>query len=108
MIKWRNYRHKFGAKRTEVDQIKFPSKIEAKYYQKLKMLQKSGELLFFLRQPMFDLPGGVTYRADFIEFYADGKIVISDVKGVETETFRIKKKMVEDIYPIDIKVVKRV
>jgi len=43
-------KHKFFAKRTECDGIKFSSKKEAKRYNELKTLQKSGEVLFFLRQ----------------------------------------------------------
>ena len=63
-------------------------------------------LSFFLRQPMFDLPGGVTYRADFIIFWSDGNVTIEDVKGFETSEFKLKKKMVEELYPINIEVVK--
>ena len=55
---------------------------------------------------MFDLPGGVTYRADFIIFWSDGNVTIEDVKGFETSEFKLKKKMVEELYPINIEVVK--
>lgn len=101
--------HKYHAQPTECDNIRFPSKLEKKYYEKLKALKKSGELIMFLRQPLFDLPGGVTYRADFIEFWKDGTVKIVDVKGMPpTEAFKIKKKLVESIYPIEINIVKKV
>jgi len=102
-------KHKFGAIRCESNGVKFPSKLEKRYYEKLKILQKTGELVMFLRQPLFDLPGGVTYRADFMEFYPDGTVRVVDVKGMpQTEAFKAKKKIVESIYPIEIEVVKKV
>lgn len=102
-------RHKYGAVACESDGIKFPSKLERRYYEKLKLLQKSGELVMFLRQPKFDLPGGVTYSADFIEFWADGTVRVVDVKGMPpTKDFLTKKRIVEDLYPIEIEVVKTV
>ena len=100
--------NKFGAIRTKVDDIGFDSKMEAKYYNKLKMAQSAGELLYFLRQPLFDLGGGVTYKADFLEVWSDGEIKIVDVKGVETAGFKVKKKIVESRYPIKINVIKKV
>lgn len=99
-------KHKFGAKRTERDDIKFDSKLEARYYSKLKMAVSSGELLFFLRQPLFDLGGGVTYKADFVEYWANGEVKFTDVKGMETKDFIMKKKIVESLYSITINVVK--
>jgi len=102
----RKVKHKFGAVRTECDGIKFDSKIEARYYKKLKIAKESGELLFFLRQVPFHLPGGVRYVVDFVEFWADGEVKFTDVKGMETKDFIMKKKMVESLYPITINVVK--
>lgn len=104
---WKRIKHKFGAKPTKIDSIRFASKAEAEYYHKLKILVSSGELLFFLRQPSFDLGGGVTYKADFAEYWADGEVKFTDVKGFETKEFISKKKIVESLYPITINVVKK-
>ncbi len=95
-------KHKFHTKRTEVDNIKFSSKKEAKRYNILKLLQKSGDILFFLRQVPFHLPGGVKYVCDFLIFWANGIVTIEDVKGFKTESYKAKKKMVEALYPIEI------
>ena len=95
-------RHKFNAVQTEVGGIKFPSKKEAAYYADLKLLQRSGELLFFLRQVPFDLPGNVKYRLDFMEFWADGRIEFSDTKGLDTPLSKTKRKQVEALYPVKI------
>jgi len=107
-VKYPKVRHKFGAKRITVDDIKFDSKLEATYYRKLKIAVQSGELLFFLRQTPFHLPGGVRYVVDFTEYWADGEVKFTDVKGMETKEFIMKKKMVESLYPITINVVKKV
>lgn len=97
--------HKFKAKPTEIDGEKFSSKKEARYYAELLIRQKVGEVVFFLRQVPFHLPGGVKYVVDFVEFLADGTCDFVEVKGFETPEWKIKKKMVEDIYPVKIKVV---
>ena len=64
--------------------------------------KKSGELLFFLREVRIDLPGGIIYRLDFQEFWANGDIVWMDVKGMSTQVYKIKKKLVETNYPFKI------
>jgi len=96
-------RHKFHAKPTETDGIKFSSKKEARRYQDLKLLQKAGEVLFFLRQTPLHLPGNIKYVCDFLVFYSDGTCEFEDVKGMKTPMYILKKKQVEAIYPIEIK-----
>ena len=95
-------RHKFKAKPQELDGIKFPSKKEAKRYKELKTLQELGEVLFFLRQVPFHLEAGVKYVCDFLVFWTNGEVTIEDVKGVKTDMYILKKKMVEATYPISI------
>jgi len=96
-------KHKFKAiSVTTNDGIKFPSKKEHKRYVQLKLLQQSGDLLFFLRQVPFHLPGQVKYICDFMNFWKDGSVTIEDVKGLKTAVYETKKKLVEAIYPIKI------
>lgn len=97
---------KYRNVKTVVDGITFDSKAEARYYGELKLLQAAGEVRYFLRQTPFHLPGGVTYRADFLVFYPDGREAVVDVKGVITKEFAIKKKLVEATYPVKVEVVK--
>lgn len=101
-------RHKFGAVAVEHDGCRFDSKIEGRYYQKLKLEQKAGELLFFLRQVPIHLPGKTKLVIDFVEFWRDESVVFTDVKGIETETFKLKRRQVEELYPIEINIVKKV
>lgn len=108
MKKAKRLTHKFGAVKCEREGIKFPSKLERRFYDKLQMLKEKGEVLFFLRQPAFDLPGGVRYFADFQVFWADGTVDFIDTKGRDTTISAAKRKMVEDLYPVEIKIVSRV
>ena len=96
------FRHKFNAKPTELDGIKFASKKEAKYYQELKLRQAAGLVLFFLRQVPFHLPGNVRYVCDFAEFLADGEVRFVDVKGYRTDMYKLKRKQVQAVYGVTI------
>ncbi|VVC76026.1 hypothetical protein AQUSIP_13270 [Aquicella siphonis] len=99
--------HKFKAKPVVYDGQHFASKLEWQYHTRLELQKKAGEVLFFLRQVPFHLPGGVKYVTDFVVFYADGNVRFIDIKGMETAQFKAKVKMVEALYPVTIEVVKR-
>ncbi len=113
MIRHQFNRSKYGvdmsaggkAERT-VDGITFHSKAEAKYYGQLKLRMKTGEIVYFLRQTPFHLPGGLKYIADFVEFRTDGTVHVVDVKGRRTAAYIRNKKQVEALYPIKIEEVK--
>ena len=93
---------KYHNQRTEVDGITFDSKREARFYQRLKEQRLGGLVLFWLRQVPFHLPGGVKYLVDFEVFMADGAVRFIDVKGVRTKEYRLKKRLVESLYPVMI------
>ena len=95
-------KHKFNAITTQRNGFKFDSKKEAAYYDQLMMLQRNGDVVFFLRQVPFHLPGNITYRVDFQVFLADGSVEFIDVKGMRTPQYIAKKKMVEALYPVEI------
>lgn len=99
--------HKYNAKPQRIDDYHFASKLEASYYQLLKTQQKQGDVLFFIRQPRFDLPGE-QYVADFLVFYPDGSCEVVDCKGYETPQFKRKRKLLESLYPFELKLVTRV
>lgn len=98
-------KNKYNAKKTKIDGITFFSAKEAKFYQKLKIRQQSGEITGFCLQPKFILIEGTDteskteYRADFIVFYPDGKYEIIDTKGVQTDVFKLKLKLFKSKYP---------
>lgn len=99
-------RHKFGAVRTEANGRTYASKAEARYAAELELRKRAGDVLFWLEQTPFRLPGGVKYVVDFTVFTVSGEVHFVDVKGVETPMFVLKKKQVEELYPITIEVVK--
>lgn len=96
-------KHKYKAIITIIDDIKFSSKKEANHYYNLKFLKENGDIVFFLRQVPFHLPGNIKYVCDFMVFWKNGDITIEDVKGYKTMLYTTKKKLVESLYPIKIK-----
>jgi len=106
---------KYNAKRTEVDGQWFDSKLEASRYVELKALQKAGVIKWFICQTPFRLPGGITYRADFLRVNNPAHLVgstlppveIEDCKGAMTRVSLNKIKQVEAIYGIKIELITR-
>ncbi len=109
-------RSKYNAKKVVIDDIKFDSKAEAAYYQQLKLLKMTGEVVSFNLQPEFVLQESfrkngklyraIKYKADFLVLYKDGHEELIDVKGMLTKEFRIKQKLFELRYMQSIKCVK--
>lgn len=95
-------KNKYNAKITEVDGIKFHSRLEANYYSDLKLRQRAGDILHFHRQVIFDLPGSTRYLCDFMIIYPDNRIEYVDTKGRDTSESRLKRRQVLDLYNIDI------
>lgn len=85
-----------------IDGIRFASQAEGRRYAELKLLERAGEISRLELQPSFrcEINGKLvcTYRADFA-YFADNKRHIIDVKGVRTPVYRIKKKLVEALFP---------
>jgi hypothetical protein len=93
---------KYFAQKTIIDNINFASKKEGRRYQELKALKFAKEVKFFLRQVPFHLPGKTKYLLDFMVFWENGNITFEDTKGFRTSTYKLKKRQVEEIYPIKI------
>lgn len=106
-------RSKYFSKKVVIDGIKFDSKKEGEYYQKLKLLEKEGKIKNLELQKEYELQPSfkinnktrrkTTYRADFSYITTkDDKIHVVDVKGFRTEVYRLKKKMFEYKYGIEL------
>ena len=102
--------NKYRNKKTEVNGIVFDSKLEAKRFQELKLLERANEIEQLELQPSFELipsfkKNGKTirktiYKGDFS--YIDkktGKRIIEDTKGYKTRDYILKKKMFEYKFP---------
>lgn len=104
---------KYYSKKVIVDNIKFDSKKEAKKYTELKLLLKA-EIIKDLElqkkfelQPKYKINGknirAINYIADFVYWDINkNKIIVEDTKGYRTEVYKIKKKIFEYKYQIEI------
>ena len=109
-------RSKYHSKKVIIDGIKFDSKREGEYYQKLKILEKKGLIKDlelqkeYLLQDKFVINGKtrrkITYRADFAYYdIQEGKQHVVDVKSKFTakeKVYRLKKKLFEYKYGIEL------
>lgn len=108
--------NKYKNKKVQVDMYVFDSIAESRRYKELALLEKAGEIENLQLQPKFLLQdsfkkNGKTYRK--IEYIADfmyeekGKVIVEDVKGMETKEFKIKRKLFEYKYPnLELKLIK--
>ena len=100
-------RPKYGNKQCIVDGRRFDSLLEGRRYQRLAWLRGQGFIKWFLCQVPFRLPGGITYRVDFLIRWSQEAILqglstevltLEDAKGMLTDKSRIKIRQVEEIY----------
>lgn len=99
---------KYNNKKTQIDMYVFDSAKEAKRYKELKLLEQAGEINNLELQPHFLLQESfrkndktyrkIEYVADF-KYTENGKTIVEDVKGLQTEVFKIKHKLFEKKYP---------
>lgn len=97
-------RGKYNNVKIEDDGFKFDSKKEHKRYCELKLLLKAGEITDLRLQVPFELippqKGGLRkelpmiYKADFV-YNEKGIEVIEDTKGVKTDVYIIKRKLMK-------------
>ena len=105
---------KYRNKRVTVDGITFDSIKEARRYMELKMLEKGGYISDLQLQVPFELvptqrnrdgkvvSRKVSYIADFT-YTEDGQFVVEDVKGFQTDLYRLKKALMMDRHGIEIR-----
>jgi len=98
---------KYKNVRTQVDGITFDSQAETRRYGELKLLLRSGKIAGYILQPSFPLEVGIRYKADFLVCGVDGKVWLEDVKGYETQTFKLKRKLWQAKYPwLELRVIR--
>lgn len=102
-------RNKFNARKVKADGHTFDSMMEFARYRLLRDLQAAGKISGLTLQKRFELQpalekNGKKYRAiyyvaDFAYQDAEGRQVVEDTKGFQTEAFKMKRKMFEFRYP---------
>lgn len=103
--------NKYNARKTTIDGLTFDSQREATRWCELQILAAAGEVRDVRRQvpfelvPSFQRDGklvrGIKYVADFVYTDRSGCQVIEDVKGVRTDVYRIKRKLLLATYKPD-------
>jgi len=98
--------------KTEVDGIKFDSRKEARRYSELKLLLRAGEIFDLERQIRFQLiepmringkhERAICYVADFRYTDKHGKTFVEDVKGIATDVFKIKYRLMKQVHGIEV------
>ena len=119
---------KYGARKVQINGIVFDSRIEARRYQELRLLERAGQISNLRRQVPYELipaqyepsnevykrgankgqpkrgkciEQAVTYIADFC-YEENGKTVVEDTKGVKTKDYIIKRKLMLYVHKIRI------
>lgn len=89
--------------------IRFHSWGEADRYTVLRAELKAGLITDLELQPPYECRVNsviiTTYYADF-RYKRAGKVVVEDVKGMETDVYELKKKLVEAIFNVYVKEIK--
>jgi hypothetical protein len=100
---------KYNAEKATLDNVKFDSRAEAKRYATLKLWERAGQISNLRLQPEYPFYVNdqkvFTYRADF-SYTQNNSIIVEDVKGFKTPVYRLKKKIIEAFYGIQINEVK--
>lgn len=99
--------HKYGAVPVTMDGHYFDSTAEAARYGELLLLEREGEIADIEVHPTYPLRwNGVLiceYEADArYRVVATGDLVVEDVKGHRTESYRLKRRMMQACYGIEI------
>lgn len=104
-------RNKYNAKKVRADGYIFDSQAEARHYEELKLLERAGEITEIRVHPIFqiEIEGRPICKVilDFAFIDKNGSDIFQDVKGVSTALSKLKKKMVEAAYGIDVEIVRK-
>lgn len=103
--KWgRAQGNKFNNRKTEYNSNVYDSKMEAEAAQMLDLLVRANRLLDVQRQVRYELrgPNGghiCDHIVDFLVTGPDGQKKVFEVKGFQTDVWKLKKKLFEDTFP---------
>lgn len=114
-------RTKYGNRKVKRDGMVFDSVREYNRYRELKLLEKAGGISNLQTQVKYVLipkqyssteftkakkpkvlEREAAYIADFV-YQENGKVVVEDAKGMKTELYKLKKKLMLHVHGIQIK-----
>lgn len=105
---------KYHNRKVTINGETFDSRKEANRWAELKLLQRAGKISDLNRQvhyllipAQYDekhhlLERGVSYIADFV-YKENGRLVVEDTKGLKTDVYIIKRKLMLSVYGIRVK-----
>lgn len=105
---------KYHNRKVTVDGQEFDSVREYRRYKELCLLERAGEITGLARQVKFVLIPAqrdengkvaereVSYISDFV-YTQDGKTIVEDAKGMRTDVYIIKRKLMRERYGIAIR-----
>lgn len=105
---------KYRSRKVTVNGIEFDSHREARRYQELQLLLRAGEISDLRLQKKYTLipsqkkPSGgteraCTYTADFIYKDKTGREIVEDSKGMKTQQYIIRRKLMLYVHGIEVK-----
>jgi hypothetical protein len=104
--------NKYHNKKVYYDGHWFDSQKEKSWYIKYKLMEQAGEILDLKLQVKYELIKtfkledktyrSTNYIADFTYKTKDGKLHVIDVKGMRTDVYKLKKKLMAWKYGIEI------
>ena len=115
MQQFNRKRNKYNNIKTEIDGIKFDSRKEAATYSQLKLYEKGNLIKDLQLQVKYELipklvingkiERAISYIADFVYWDCVHNCqIVHDAKGMQTDVFKIKYRLMKTIHGIDIKI----
>lgn len=100
-------RSKYGNRKVMIDGKVFDSGMEGDRYKQLKIMEQAGEIERLEEQVRFRC---IVNDIKVCDYYADFRyydrrtraFVVEDVKGARTDVYKLKKKLVEALFGIEI------
>ena len=96
-------KNKYNARKTKYNGRYYDSALEAAYAENLDWLIKAGEIEKWEPQHKIDLRVNevhiANYYVDFKVFYPDGHHEYHEVKGYETDVWRMKWRLAQAMHP---------
>lgn len=107
--------NKYNNQKCILNGLTFDSRLEMRYYEHLLGLQEKGVVeeiqtqKKYLLQPGYEKSGRkvrpIYFVSDFEVHYADGHVEVIDVKGMELPVYKLKKKIFDYKYDLELKAI---
>jgi len=79
--------------------LRFKSKYEERYAQRLEVLKRAGEILDWIYEPLsLHIGEGAWYKPDFLVLLPDNKVELHEVKGRPREAGIVRYKVAKRLY----------